>query len=145
MPLGFRLPLASLAVALTAGACAGNITGGGDGAAVAAARAKFTADVAPILDGFCAACHVGMPNIDFMRPEPDVRTRILEWDGLVNLDAPASSELMNRGPHTGPALTPDQSAIFLDWLALEVIAAGGEPAETVETDRISPIPGLNDV
>jgi hypothetical protein len=142
MPLGTRLPLASLAVALTA--CAGDITGGGgDDAALAAAKAKFTADVEPILDGFCGACHVGMANIDFMRPEPDMRSRIMTWENLVKLDAPTGSELLNKGPHTGPALTPDQAAVMLDWIELEVVAAGGEPAATVETDKITPTPGLN--
>ncbi len=146
MPLGQRLlALASLAVVATAGACAGDITGSGDGAAIAAAKAKFNSDVTPILEGFCGACHVGMPNIDFMREDPDVRTRMLGWDNLVSLDSPSASGLLNKGPHSGPALTPDQSAVMLDWIELEVVAAGGEPAPTVETQRITPQPGVNDL
>jgi len=136
--------LAVAAVALGTAACAGDITtAGGDDAAVAAAKAKFTGEVKPILDGFCGACHVGMANVDFMRPDPDTRAHMLAWPNLLSLDAPASSLLMNKGPHTGPALTADQSAIFLDWVELEAVAAGGEPAATVETARITPMPGTN--
>jgi hypothetical protein len=140
--------LALAGMALGAAACAGDITtpgGGGDDPAVAAAKTAFTENVSPILDGFCGACHVGMANVDFMRPEPDARTRILTWEGLVDLSSPSSSLLINKGPHTGPALTPDQNAVFLDWLELEAVAAGGEPAEVVETDRVTPTPGTNTV
>lgn len=137
---------AALGVAIAASACAGDITTpNGDPADVAAAKAKFSQDVQPILDGFCGACHSSMPNIDFMRPNPDVRTAVLGWPSLVSLEAPAQSSLLTKGPHSGPALTPDQSAVMLDWIELEVIAAGGEPAETVETDRLTPAPGLNTI
>jgi cytochrome c553 len=137
---------AALGVLLATGACAGDITvPGGDDAAVAAAKAKFSQDVLPVLNGFCGACHTGMPNIDFMLPDPDIRSRMLAWPNLVSLPAPTSSKLLTQGPHSGPGLTPDQSAIMLDWIELEVIAAGGEPAETVETDRVSPRPGANTI
>jgi cytochrome c553 len=137
---------AALATALIAGACAGDITNpGGDSVAIAAAKLKFQKDVRPILDGFCGACHTGMPNIDFMRPAPDTRSAMLGWTNLVNLDRPTASGLLRKGPHSGPALTPDQSAIMLDWIELEVVAAGGEPAEAVETDRLTPVPGVNAV
>ena len=140
---------AALGLALAATGCVGDITGSdGDDAATAAAKAKFDADVKPVLDGFCGACHSGgMPNIEFMMPNPDARTQMLGWKAgaLVNLEAPTSSTLLTKGPHTGPALTPDQAAVMLDWIELEVIAAGGEPAPTVETDRVTPVGGLNSV
>jgi len=136
---------AAMGLALAASACVGDITGSdGDDAATVAAKAKFSADVQPILDGFCGACHSGgMPNIEFMMPNPDSRTQMLGWNGLVDLTAPTSSTLLTKGAHTGPAFTPDQSAIMLDWIELEVVAAGGEPAETVETERLTPTPGVN--
>jgi hypothetical protein len=138
---------AALGLAFAAAGCVGDITGSdGDSAATTAAKAKFAADVQPILDGFCAACHSGgMPNIEFMMPNPDARTQMLGWTGLIDLTAPTSSTLLTKGPHTGPALTPDQAAIMLDWIELEVVAAGGEPAPTVETDRMTPVSGLNTV
>lgn len=134
--------------AATMAACAGEITFPGPGGdtedpAVTAAKAKFASDVKPVLDGFCGACHTGMPNIDFMNPTPDVRDNMLAWTGLVNLSAPTQSSLLSKGAHSGPALTPDQSAVMLDWIELEAVAAGGEPAEVVETDRITPQPGVN--
>lgn len=138
---------AALGVALAMTGCVGDITGPGpeEDAALAAAKAKFTADVEPILAGFCGACHTGMPNIDFMKPIPDVRSAMLAFPGLVDFTAPTASTLLNKGAHSGPALTPDQSATMLDWIELESVAAGAEPAETVETDRQTPMPGLNTV
>ncbi len=129
--------------------CVGEITTPGDDTvedpAVTAARTAFDEDVAPILDGFCGACHTGMPNIDFMRPNPDIRTAMLGWPSLIDLTAPTSSALLTQGAHTGPAFTPDQSSIVLEWIELEVVAAGGEPAETVETARITPTAGINTI
>ncbi len=140
---------AALGLALAVTGCVGSITGpGGEGeedANLAAAKAKFTGDVEPILAGFCGACHTGMPNIDFMRPNPDIRSAMLAFPGLVDFTAPTSSTLLNKGAHSGPALTPDQSGVMLDWIELEAVAAGAEPAETVETDRLAPMPGLNTV
>src|SRR5687768_14026809 len=106
---------AAIVLAALASACAGDITtpGGDEDPAVAAARATFDSEVKPVLDGFCGACHVGTANVDFMRPEPDTRTRMLATTGLIDLGSPASSLLINKGPHTGPALTADQNAIFL--------------------------------
>src|SRR5689334_4898732 len=66
-----RVSLA-FAVGLVLAGCVGEITtpGGPDeDEATAAARTAFEDQVMPILDGFCAACHSGMPNIDFMRPD----------------------------------------------------------------------------
>ncbi len=143
-----RIPAALPAIigfALATGACAGEITTpGGETAEVKAAKAAFTAQVEPIMSGFCLACHAAQVNIDFLAA-PDMRGKMLEWDGLVRLDAPTTSGVLTKGPHEGPALTPDQAALILDWIDLEVRAAGGEPATVVETDRLTPVPGLNSV
>jgi hypothetical protein len=138
---------AALGVALAAAGCVGDITGSdGDSAAVTAAKEKFTSEVQPILDGFCGACHAGsMPNIEFMMANPDPRSQMLGWPTLIDLASPTSSTLLTQGPHTGPAFTPDQAAVMLDWIELEVIAAGGEPAPAVETQKITPVAGVNTV
>jgi cytochrome c553 len=137
---------AATALVLAATACAGQITTpGGDSPELAAAKARFATDVKPILDGFCGSCHIGQANIDFMRPEPDVRGHIMAWPDLVDLVAPSQSQLLNKGAHTGPSLTPDQTSVFLAWVELEAVAAGGEPADTVATDRITPVQGVNTV
>lgn len=137
---------ASLAAALWATACTGEIMNpGGDSPEVAAAKAKFQSEAMPILSSFCGSCHTGQANIDFMKPDPDIRTRMLGWDGLIDLTAPSQSHLLNKGAHTGPALTPDQSATLLDWINLEVAAAGGAPADPVETAKLTPVPGINTI
>ncbi len=144
---GAAIP-AVLGVALATSACAGDITmpgGGGDSAELAAAKAAFTRDVQPIMDGYCLSCHAAQVNIDFLKNLPDMRSTMLAWEGLVNLEAPTTSSLLTKGAHSGPALTPDQSALILDWIDLEAAATGVEPAEAVETDRLTPTPGVNSI
>jgi len=107
-----------------------------------AALESFDKEVMPILSANCAACHATMPNVDFMKSEPDARERMMEWPDLVNLTAPSDSLLLNKGSHEGPALTIDQATVILGWIQLERAAAGGEDT-TVEMDPFTPIPGLN--
>jgi hypothetical protein len=139
---------AALALVIATG-CMGEITNGieGDGTLTPeqlAAKSSFDQTVAPILDGFCASCHLGMANVDFMKPEPDTRTRMLTWPKLLNLDTPSSSLLLNKGAHTGPALTTDQQATLLDWIKLEQ-AAAGTTTPTITTASFQPVPGVNTV
>jgi mono/diheme cytochrome c family protein len=143
---GSRWPVLWLAaLAITAG-CVGSIDDE-DGDLTAeqrAARADFDTQVMPLLDGNCAACHASQANVDFMKPDPDIYTRIVKWPALVNVNEPTQSRLLTRGAHTGPALTPEQSATVLEWIDLERIAAGGED-ESVELDPFQPLTGLNTV
>jgi mono/diheme cytochrome c family protein len=139
---------AALALVLATG-CMGEITNGANGDDVLtpeeiAAKNAFDQTVTPILGPNCGGCHTSMANIDFMKPAPDVRTHLLTWPGLVNLDTPTSSKLLTKGAHSGPAFTPEQSAAVLDWINLEKVAAGG-PTTTVETQAFQPMPGVNTV
>src|SRR5688500_14596724 len=113
-------PLVLAIPALLSGACIGTIDGvargDDDGLSEeeAAALAAFEADVLPVLNAACAACHSSMANIDFMKVDPDVRTRMMEWPNkLIDLEAPASSRILTKGAHEGPALTPEQGAPLL--------------------------------
>lgn len=139
----------AIALAALSTGCIGEITNGEDGDGnytpeQLAAKNDFDQQVTPILDGFCASCHVSMPNIDFMSPQPDVRTHMLTFPNLINLDTPASSMLLNKGAHEGPALTTDQAQVLLQWINLEKVAAGG-PDTTVQTQAFTPVTGLNSV
>jgi len=132
--------------------CMGQITNGadpGDGGTLSpeeiAARNAFDQEALPILNGFCASCHAGsMTGIDWMTPSPDIRTHILTFPGLVNLDTPTMSQLLTKGAHEGPALTSDQASALLDWIGLEKAAAGG-PDTSVETQAFQPVVGQNTV
>ncbi|MCE9578729.1 MAG: hypothetical protein K8W52_36730 [Deltaproteobacteria bacterium] len=144
-----RLVAATAFALVLATGCMGEITNGANGDDVLtpeeiAAKNAFDQTVTPILGPTCGGCHTSMANIDFMAPMPDMRTHLLAWPGLVNLDTPTSSKLLTKGAHSGPAFTAEQSAGVLDWINLEKVAAGG-PTTTVETQAFQPQPGVNTV
>lgn len=148
-----NLGLAAAALLLaTQGACVGSLEngtgadGGGESPEEVAAREAFEKDVMPILSTNCAACHASMANIDFLNPETDIRQTILTWpSGLLDLNAPTQSRLLTKGVHDGPAFTPEQAGVMLDWVNLEVLAAGVEGNPTVELDPFQPVVGINTV
>ena len=109
-----------------------------------AALESFDKQVMPILGANCAACHATMANVDFLKAEPDARQRMMAWPDLVVLASPSDSLLLNKGSHEGPALTVDQSAVILEWIQLERVAAGGEETR-VEMDPFQPVPGVNSI
>jgi cytochrome c553 len=143
-------PIALAISGLLGSACVGVIDGVGasdDGISdeEAAALEAFDNDVVPVLQAACAACHASMANIDFLKSDPDVRTRLLEWPNkLVDLDAPAASRLLTKGAHEGPALTPEQGAPLLSWIQLERTAAGVDDV-VVELTPFQPVDGMNDI
>jgi len=139
---------AAIALVALATGCMSPINGAdGDGTLTPqqlAAQTAFESNVLPVMNGFCGSCHASMANVDFMKAQPDVHTRMLTWPKLINLDTPASSLLLNKGAHSGPALTSDQAAAILDWIKLEQAAAGTSTA-VVQTAAFQPVPGLNTV
>lgn len=135
-------------VALTTG-CMGEITNGADGDSTLtpqqlAAKNAFDSQVMPILNGFCGSCHTSMAGVDFMKADPDVRTHMLTFPNLINLDAPAQSMLLGKGAHEGPAFTADQATTVLQWINLEKDAAG-TGGTTIQTQAFQPVPGQNTV
>ena len=138
----------AFATVLAATGCMGEITNGADGDGTLtpqqlAAKNDFDQQVVPILNGFCTSCHASMQGVDFMTG-PDMRTKILTWPNLINLDTPTQSLFLNKGAHEGPALTTDQQAVILQWIELEQTAAGGNTT-TIQTQEIQPVAGLNTI
>jgi hypothetical protein len=84
---------------------------------------QFDEQVQPLLEGACAACHgpaQAVPNA--IRIDYDA---IVHTPALSGGDDPASSQLLTKGAHEGPAWTAEQSQVILDWL--EALAAARAP------------------
>lgn len=84
------------------------------------AEAFFESRVEGMLDDRCGGCHgAGRSAPDFLRPDPDVRTTLLGYPALIDLDSPDDSRLVVKGEHTGPAFTTSQAADVVRWISLE--------------------------
>ena len=79
--------------------------------------ALFYANVAPIIMPACGGCHgvTGGAGPPFMLSTPDMLKNVLGYPGLVS-NPPAQSLLYSKGAHEGPAFTPAQLPVVLDWL-----------------------------
>lgn len=82
----------------------------------------------PVLELQCAGCHTTMPMIDFLNPngadlmaDPYAIREVLIGftPSVVNLETPPSSRLLTKGFHSGPELTPAESADLLEWVRAE--------------------------
>jgi hypothetical protein len=119
--------LGTLALA-TAGAFAcgssddnGSSNGGGAPAAQGSAKEFFTSKVSASIVSTCAQCHQtgknGAPV--FIGANADATYTAVEgFPGLISL--PSLSPIIQKGPHSGPALTDTQSKLITQWLTLEV-------------------------
>ena len=126
-PLCFALLLlvavsGCLGSALNGTAGSGGGAGGGTGVGGAPdmapdVSALFYANVAPIIMPACGGCHgvAGGAGPPFMLPTPDMFKNVMAYPGLV-ANPPEQSRLYAKGGHEGPALTPAQAPIVLDWL-----------------------------
>jgi hypothetical protein len=101
------------------------------------AKAFFIASVDPAIAPTCNGCHAtGTDSAPlFLASTPDASyTSITStmFTGLIA--APANSLLLLHGAHTGPALTQSQHDLVAQWLTMEVMARGINPApvETVQ-------------
>ncbi|HEX4459409.1 MAG TPA: hypothetical protein VIA18_15625 [Polyangia bacterium] len=126
-PLCFAL-LASVAASGCLGSALNGTAGSGGGAGGSGGvggtpdmapdvSALFYANVAPIITPACGGCHgvVGGAGPAFMLSTPDLLKNVLAYPGLV-ANPPEQSRLYAKGGHEGPALTPTQAPIILDWL-----------------------------
>jgi hypothetical protein len=143
-----RLLLPVLALA-TAGCNAGTValTMPGEGPETDAA-AFFAARVEPLLRTRCVGCHAAdRTGPAFLVPEPDLRTSLLSWPALVDLDSPDDSRVVTKGEHSGPAWTAREAAVVEQWIALE--AADHEtttpPEPALLTPPVMPVVGFNDI
>ncbi|MBP6628382.1 MAG: hypothetical protein KBG28_05525 [Kofleriaceae bacterium] len=119
-----RLTAVGVALALVAGAgCTGIVPydDEGESAEARAAREYFETQVVPKLAN-CTGCHVAQAGIDFLRgaTPTEIHATVMAFaPAVVNLEAPASSRLLTKGAHSGPALQSSEAAPMLQWLQLE--------------------------
>jgi hypothetical protein len=138
-----KLPL----LTITLVGCTGLIDDGGNGGLTpeqAEAKRTWVAEAQPVLAQNCSACHNGSrANIGFLIGNDPLSQRdaLLAYDPpVVNTTAPASSRLITKGLHEGPAFTASQTATVLDWLQKQKDADGstGETGPTLETAPFVP-------
>jgi hypothetical protein len=139
------------AIAVLAVACTGDIVDP-EGDPLEAATRAFDTTVSPVMQQKCATCHVSTENPQFMRPNPTLREGILTFNngGLVDLMDPQASRLSvfaSSQAHAtvGVNYTPAEAAAVTAWVELEALAAGVEAEPVVETAKITPIVGANEV
>ncbi len=140
----------TLVVALLGVGCTGLIGGGTTTAQLTpeqqAAEAKWTSEALPVFtNNTCIVCHGGTAptatgEFFLTGTGDDIRTTLLGFSPqVINLDAPASSRVLVKGAHEGPALGATDSASILDWINAEKDAAAagsGSGTPTLETAKI---------
>jgi hypothetical protein len=128
-----HLPMVRLSVgafaALALIGCTGLIEGGEESLTPEeqAARRLYIGKAKPVLDVSCASCHSGSdPTVAFVAGGDPMAQRetLMTFDPqVVNLEAPQSSRLLTKGPHSGPSLLASQASDLLEWIAAEREAA----------------------
>lgn len=101
----------------------------------------WTDNAEPALRNACVSCHASQLNINFLPGEGmAMREALLAWaPAVVNLDAPSSSRILTKGPHSGPAFASDKIPLVLDWIQKEKIAAGSLEEEIIlESPAVRP-------
>src|SRR5688572_29358739 len=139
--LAMKRVLLSLLCAVGAAAgCTGVIPGGDDEPEEtpeqAAARTYFETQAYPTLtEASCVSCHATMPGVNFLAGAPDARAAYQTirnfTPAVLNTDAPGSSRVLMKGAHSGPALTPTQASVLLQWATLEVEALPDDPNQVI--------------
>jgi hypothetical protein len=108
------------------------------------ARQKWLERALPALtEATCTTCHSVQTGIDFLAgSSPDLQhDRAMSFDPpVVNTDAPASSRILTKNAHAGPALGAAQSGAILEWIQAEKDAVGstGSAGPTLETEPFVP-------
>ncbi len=146
-----RAGLVLAAVAL-AGACTGEIVDPGDGDPSGVAIEAFEVNVAPTLQAKCASCHASLVAPQFMRPDPTLREGVLKFNNasLVDLMNPGASRLAvypssQAHASVGVNYTPAEAAQVTAWAELEAVVAGVVQEPVVETAKIAPRVGSNEL
>ncbi len=142
-----------LGAALSAG-CTGSIVGGWTAnqddealpdaaeAPPTTARDMFDHDVLPLISATCVGCHAGSdPAVAWMKPAPDEYTSVMAWPKLVEVATPATSNLLVKGQHQGPAWSPEQATTILSWIGAE--RDEHPPEMVVETNAVDVVEGAN--
>jgi hypothetical protein len=152
-----HLPMVRLRISLLAALAIGAVACTGDiidpeGDPLAAAMRTFDSNVAPTLAAKCSSCHTSTENPQFMRPNPTLREGVLTFNNgaLVDMMNPVASRLAvfaSSQAHAtvGVNYTPAEAAQVTAWVELEALAAGVDIAPVVETQRITPVLGPNEI
>lgn len=115
----------------------------GDPGATPDGREVFETSVQPLLLTECGRCHGDESmGVGFLQG-PDTYARVLEWPGLVVPGEPASSALLTKGPHAGPAPAAATSRMAAAWIELEGEAATGPGPGEDPGPGADPGPGGN--
>jgi hypothetical protein len=117
-------------------------SGGGGGSATPSLMAKqlFDTNVAPILAAACAGCHAGSgatTGPTFLGTSgSDYYGKLLSDPRFVN-NTPATSLILTKGAHEGPALSVTQGNAVQEWLQQEVVERGATlpSPPTTSTDQ----------
>lgn len=138
-----RLSVGALLV-LAAMGCTGLVDSGSDGLTAQQRRARemWQEQAFPILSNACVTCHNGSrAQVGFLIGGEDleIRENLLAFErSIVNLEAPSSSQLLTKGIHDGPALTPDQSGTVLEWIQSERAGEQSRPDKPGEEQLATP-------
>jgi hypothetical protein len=136
--------LSASALLLVVVGCTGLIDGGSDGLTrqERVARERWETSAYPVFRDNCATCHAGSrPMVEFLvgRSAGEVYDTIKSYDpAVMNVDAPASSRVLSKGLHDGPALTGDQSFAILTWLQAERDAVISKPTDATSLLATAP-------
>ncbi len=139
-----------LAVVLLA-ACTGDITDkslAGLTPAQALAKQRWLQKAEPVFKAHCTSCHDGSMSTASPVPDPYLvgmtdmairDTAVAYVPQLVNLGAPASSRVLTKGTHEGPAMTAQEASDVLSWITAERDAR--PPAMVIETMPVTMMQG----
>ena len=121
-------------------ATGGNGGGGGGGGGAAAAQTAvdlFNANVEPFLASNCSTCHAGTGTTvgpAFLGTGPaDFLNKLTADPRFVN-NQPATSLLLTKGAHEGPALTQAQGDSVTAWLTQDLVEHPTRPAPPANID-----------
>src|SRR5690349_16922747 len=103
---------------------------GGSGGAAMTPQAYFENNVSPIFLSKCSSCHMGTVTDaigpKWLGPSQTAFYATVKMNTLLYTpSAPASSELITKGMHEGPALLAGEAQAIQSWLALEANPSGG--------------------
>lgn len=93
--------------------------GGPDGGVGPGARARFEAEVEPLIDLRCASCHADAVVAPVFVDAADTYAAVMGYPGLVIPGAPERSSLIMKGLHSGPAWTVAEDATVRGWIEAE--------------------------
>lgn len=138
-----RLTIAAALFALVG--CVGLIDSGSPTSADSANELWVKKALPALQAGTCEACHLGSrgTQVAFLLGADDnaKRETLMKFTpAVINLEAPASSRILSKGIHEGPALSAQQTDDILEWIQKEREAtiSGPNGPPQIRTKAIAP-------